>query len=145
MKTLLSERVAAYGMLLIVSLALVFHGLVLAGLVPADIVWGGGKKDPQQLLVLESVSVAINLLMWAVVAERVGWLKLGIHPRVVQGAWWLMVGLFLLNTVGNLLSVNSFEKAFFTPITLLLAVFSLRLALGSPAGKRSASAPQARG
>jgi hypothetical protein len=40
-----------------------------------------------------------------------------------------MFGTFALNTLGDLASENSFEKAFFTPITVLLAFFSLRLAL----------------
>ncbi|AYA36830.1 hypothetical protein D3Y59_07030 [Hymenobacter oligotrophus] len=144
MKTLLSERVAAYGILLITSLSVVFHLLVLARVVPSDIVWGGGQKDAQQLLVLESVSIAINLLIWAVVAVRVGWLKLAINATVIRVALWLMVGVFALNTVGNLFSTNRFEKAAFTPVTLLLALFSLRLALGSRLGKQPTTAAQAK-
>ncbi|KUG07248.1 hypothetical protein [Solirubrum puertoriconensis] len=131
MKILFPERVAAYGILLITGLSVGFHVLVLARVVPSEIVWGGGQKDPQQLLVLESVSITINLLIWMVVAVRVGLLKLKINATVIRGALWLMVGVFALNTVGNLFSTNSFEKAAFTPVTLLLALFSLRLVLGN--------------
>ena len=40
-----------------------FHLLVLAGVIPFDIVWGGNLKDKTQLYLMEGVSIAINLLM----------------------------------------------------------------------------------
>jgi hypothetical protein len=39
--------------------------------------------------------------------------------------------LFLANTAGNLASKNELEKRIFTPLTLVLALFSLRVAVGS--------------
>jgi hypothetical protein len=44
-----------------------------------------------------------------------------------------MAGLFFLNTIGNLLSNNQLEKILFTPLTTILFVFSLRLAIDKPA------------
>lgn len=38
---------------------------------------------------------------------------------------------FLLNTAGNAFSTNGLEKLLFTPFTLMLAFFSLVLALGT--------------
>jgi hypothetical protein len=40
-----------------------------------------------------------------------------------------MFVLFAINTVGNIFSNNELERLIFTPLTLLLAVFSLRLAI----------------
>jgi hypothetical protein len=55
----------------------------------------------------------------------------------------LMFLLFLVNTAGNLASTNQLEKQLFTPLTLLLALLSLRVAVSSarasnPSGKRPA-------
>ncbi|GAB2955904.1 hypothetical protein GCM10027048_22460 [Hymenobacter coalescens] len=129
MKHLLSERVATYGLLSILALVVGFHLLVMARVIPFAIVWGGRLPDESRMLAFETVSVLLNLLMLAVVGIRAGLLKLRVHCRLINGCLWGMAGIFLLNTAGNLLSANAFEKAVFTPLTLLLALFSLRLAL----------------
>ncbi|TGE18368.1 hypothetical protein [Hymenobacter elongatus] len=130
MKLLFSERLAATILLVIFALVVLFHGLVITGIIPFGIVWGGRLQTHSQMLVFETVSIALNALMFGVVAVWVGHWKAAVGAGVLRGALWLMAGLFLLNTVGNLLSTNAVEKAVFTPMTLLLALFSLRLALG---------------
>jgi hypothetical protein len=40
-----------------------------------------------------------------------------------------MVALFSVNTAGNLFAINDWERWIFTPLTFLLAIFSLRLAI----------------
>lgn len=77
----------------------------------------------------EMISIAINLIMLAVVAIHTGILKLRIKPLLIYIVLWCMGGLFLLNTIGNLLSINTFEKMVFTPLTLLLSICCFRLAL----------------
>jgi len=52
-----------------------------------------------------------------------GYVKIG---RVVM---WIMFVLFTANTIGNLFSLNELESIIFTPITLVLALQTLRLAL----------------
>ena len=56
-------------------------------------------------------------------------LKIKINPKVIQTALWIMVAFFIFNTIGNFLSVNEFEKLVFTPVTIILSLLSLRLAL----------------
>ncbi|WP_303311908.1 hypothetical protein [Hymenobacter sp. BT730] len=130
MKLLLTERFTAYALLLLIALTLMFHALIITGVIPFGIVWGGRMKDQAQMLTFETISVAINLVMLGVVAVKAGLLEVRIHPGLIKTALWIMFGLFLLNTLGNLLSKNEVEKMIFTPITLLLSLFSLRLALG---------------
>ncbi|MEN9442639.1 MAG: hypothetical protein RLZ33_2716 [Bacteroidota bacterium] len=43
-------------------------------------------------------------------------------------AFWLFFVLFSLNTLGNLFAETLTETLIFTPLTILLAVLSLRLA-----------------
>ncbi len=58
-----------------------------------------------------------------------GKLKLRIHRKTARVVAWMLFTLFLLNTLGNFFSKNSLETYLFTPITALLALFSLRIAL----------------
>jgi hypothetical protein len=131
MKTLITERLAANALLIILALVVGFHLLILLRVVPFEIVWGGRLKTEDQMLKFETVSIGLNLLMLAVVALKSGRLKLGIKPGVVHAILWMMFGLFLMNTLGNLFSNNQFEQLVFTPLTLLLAIFSWRLAVGT--------------
>jgi hypothetical protein len=128
-KKLISERVTANGLLVLLSLVVGFHLLVLTGVIPYQIVWGGRLNTQEQMLRFEVVSVLLNLLMLAVVGVKAGVLKWAIPPVIIKVGLWVMGGLFLANTVGNLFSTNEFEKLAFTPLTLLLALFSLRLAM----------------
>lgn len=135
MKKLLSERTATNSLLLILALVVVMHLLILAGIIPFAMVWGGRLQNEAQMLRFESVSVLVNFLMLAVVALRAGLLRVRLHPIVGRIMLGLMAGLFLLNTVGNLLSTNPLEKVVFTPLTLVLFLLSLRLAWYAPEKK----------
>jgi uncharacterized membrane protein len=85
------------------------------------------------MLQFETVSILMNLLMLGIVAARAGFFKSGANHLIIQIALYLMAGIFFLNTIGNLLSNNQLEKILFTPLTIILFVFSLRLAIGKPA------------
>lgn len=77
----------------------------------------------------ELVSITLNLLMLAIVLHKGGFVKERFSKRVIKTALWAMFALFIVNTVGNLLSVNEIEKLVFTPLTILLALFSFKLAI----------------
>ncbi len=66
--------------------------------------------------------------MLCIVAIQAKVIKLKIHPIVLKIALWLMVFIFAMNTIGNILSLNDMERYIFTPITLLLTIFSFILA-----------------
>ncbi|HEV7347923.1 hypothetical protein [Telluribacter sp.] len=128
MKTLITERFAINGVLALLTLILAFHVLVVLGVVPSGIVWGGRIQNSSQLYTMEAVSIAINLLLLAMVAIKGGLLRVNLPPLFFKIFFWTMFALFLLNTVGNLLAVATLETILFTPITLLLSVFCFRLA-----------------
>ncbi len=129
MLTIDTKQIASRGLLLILSLVILFHLLVIAGVIPFQVVWGGRLKDTSQMLVFESVSILLNLLMLTVVSIQAGLVKVTLNQRILKIAFWLMGILFFLNTIGNLVSLNQLERLVFTPLTFLLALFSLRLAL----------------
>ncbi|HYK57411.1 MAG TPA: hypothetical protein VEV15_13165 [Flavisolibacter sp.] len=129
MNKILTDKLAAYSLLTILSLVILFHLLVVVGVIPYNIVWGGRLKDKAELFQFEMVSIGTNLLMLLVVLVKAKILKVALHPKLLTIALWLMFALFILNTLGNLLSVNEWEKMIFTPLTLILALLCLKLAL----------------
>lgn len=129
MKKLTSERLAANGIMIILSAIVVFHLLIMAGIIPYEIVWGGRLKNQNEMLQFESVSIALNLIMLAVTAIKTGLLKVDLKPVMLKITFWFMTVLFILNTIGNLFATSTFETLIFTPITFMLAVFCFRLAI----------------
>ncbi|WP_247232893.1 hypothetical protein [Telluribacter sp. SYSU D00476] len=132
MKDLITERFALNGLLTIISLTIVFHVLVVLGVIPFEIVWGGRLQDRSQMLAFEIVSLGINLFMLAIICVRAGIVRINVHPMLTRVIFWAMFGLFLLNTVGNIFSNNSLERLIFTPLTLILSIFCFRVAVGKP-------------
>src|SRR5687767_5019068 len=131
MKKLISERFAANGIMFILSGIVIFHFLIIAGIIPFEIVWGGRLKNQTEMLQFESISIALNLVMLTLVAIKIGLLKINLKPNFLKVSFWLMAVLFALNTLGNLLAVNTLETLIFTPLTFILAVFSFRLAIST--------------
>ncbi|MBK6263741.1 hypothetical protein JKA74_01735 [Marivirga sp. S37H4] len=130
-----TKNISIYGLIIIFSLTIIFHLLVIVGVVPYEIVWGGRLTNHSQMLIFESVSITINLLMLWVVVSYAGFLRRKLNLKWLKVAFWVMFFLFSLNTIGNLNSSNQTEKMIFTPVTVLLAVFCLRLALSKRSGE----------
>jgi hypothetical protein len=106
-----------------------FHILVVTGIIPYQIVWGGRLENFSQMLSFEAVSISLNLLMITIVALYANFPKWRINQVVIRIGLWVMFVLFFINTIGNLFSNNELEKLIFTPVTLVLSLFSLRLAI----------------
>ncbi len=125
----LSYRLAINTMVTLLSLVLLFHVLVMTGMIPYEIVWAGKLKTQRDMLRFESISIVINLFLLMVVCVKAGYLKIRVARAVLNVILWLFVCLFGLNTVGNLFAETNFEKVAFTPLTLLFAVLLARIAL----------------
>ncbi|NTS41176.1 hypothetical protein HRG84_09705 [Flavisolibacter sp. BT320] len=132
MKTTLSEQIARYGILFILAPMVVFHILVLTGVVPYTIVWGGRLTSKAEMIQFELISIASLVLMLFVVLLHAGLVRISLRPLFFKIAFWVMAGLFLLNTIGNMESLNETERLIFTPVTFLLFLFSLRLVFSAP-------------
>lgn len=123
------KRLATVGMIVIFSLIMIFHLLVLLGFIPYDIVWGGKLESEEQMMQFELVSLLLNAAFLFTLISYSNKSKKKIKPKIYKIVFWLMFILFSLNTLGNLLSETTLETIIFTPLTIILAVFSLRLAL----------------
>lgn len=129
LKNFITRRIAGNGLIVILSLVIFFHLLVLSGIVPYDIVWGGRLANRDQMIVFEIVSITINALMLATAFIEMGYWKLNVSKKILRIILWIMGVVFFVNTTGNILSLNDIETIIFTPLTFVLAIFSFRLAL----------------
>jgi hypothetical protein len=123
------KEIAQFGSLIIYSLSIVFHLLVLTKIIPYKMVWGGRLKSDTDMYKFEAVSLMVNLLFLFVLLVQSNYVALSIPSNILTYAFWGMAALFLLNTAGNLLSKNRMEQMIFTPITILLTLFSVVLAM----------------
>lgn len=116
------QTIAIRTILLLLFLQAVMHVLVIAGALPQDMVWGGRQQTREDLLKMEMLALAINLVMLFFALVRAAWLPIRMSTAAHKVVFWLMTVIFLLNTVGNSLSLNPIERYVFTPVALILAV-----------------------
>lgn len=122
---------AQFGLLILLSLLLLLHLIILLKIIPYNIIWGGRLKSNNEMYCFEIFSVLINTLFIIVILTQAGFIKVNISNNLITYALWFMTGLFLLNTFGNAISKNKIERLLFTPITILLFLFSFVLALAN--------------
>lgn len=124
-----SVQAASIIALSIMGTVVVFHTLIIADVLPRTIVWGGQLSDPAQIVRMEVVSILIIIVAAAVFVLRWRSIASGEPSLIWTIAIWVLVVLFGLNTIGNLFAKTKFERAVMTPLTLILALLALRLAL----------------
>jgi len=130
-KRLIPLRLAARTMLAALAALAVFHLLLMTGAVPATVAWGGRADASQEAFVMiELAALAVLAVFALVTAGRAGWLPARGRTGTFRAGAGFMTVYFALNTLGNLAAVSQLEKAVFTPLTVVLTVLSLRLALG---------------
>lgn len=119
---------ATIAILLLVTL---FNLLVMLGIVPYNIVWGGRLQNTEEMIAFELVSIIINLLIIFIVLLKAG----RVLPSASKLAYvlaWLLPIIYFFGILGNLASTSAIERALFVPVTLLLFTFTLRIALEKP-------------
>jgi hypothetical protein len=123
------KEAAQTGLIIILSLLLLFHLLVLFKIIPYKIVWGSRLNTDADMYRFEIVSLILNVIFLVIILIKAKLLAINLPGLLINILLWAMVALFLLNTVGNLQSKNKTEKIIFTPITILLLILSILLAL----------------
>ena len=130
MKKLISAKLAGNILLIFFLLMAIFHLLVLLGIVPSDIIWGGQMNDSNSnMVVLEIVALVALLFFAIVISMKIGYIKVDQSAKSINLAIWMIFAYFVLNTLGNLASSVTIENMIFAPITILLALLTLRLAI----------------
>lgn len=115
-------------MIVLFGLFILFHILVMLGIVPTEILWGGQLTESSSILVYEGIAILLLAVFALIIAMKVGHIKTKRKIFVDIGVWIIVV-YFALNTLGNLAAVSTLEKLIFTPLTVLFTLLGLRLAL----------------
>lgn len=129
MLDLLSVQITVLAAVVLAGFFSVFHVLVIVGVVPGTIVWGGRLSERRHVVWAEVASILLLSATALVFFLNGQSLATGERGVVLTVATWVLVVLFGLNTVGNLFAKTALERFAFTPITLVLTLLALRLAL----------------
>jgi hypothetical protein len=103
------------------AIAIGFHLLVLLGVIPYEIAWGGRLTSVSEMVVFELLSIAINLLFLFLVLQKANWIKRRWSEKKISLGLWIFFFLFLLNTIGNLFAVTAFERSL-SMVTFVISV-----------------------
>ena len=128
MKKIFSKEIAGIILLITFGLLFIFQGLILLNIIPHNIVWGG-QLNEENYKEISLFSIIIICLFMAIIAIKMKFIKSNILDKLgTIGAWIIFIYL-ILNTVGNIASASSVESIIFTPITIIMSIFALVLAL----------------
>jgi hypothetical protein len=130
MKKLLSAKLAGRILIGAFILMLIMHVLVLTGVMPSILIWGGQvAADGSNLLQLEIVAISLTLIFTGIAAGKMKQLKTGQSNRWINIGVWIVFAYLVLNTLGNFASGVSLETLVFGPLTIIMAFCALRLAI----------------
>ena len=118
-------RVACLSLIILPSLLLVFHALIIADVLPRNIVWGGRLTD-QNLLPLEALAVALNLLLMTTGAVAGQFIRSKSAALLVDWTKWFLFYFVVFNSIAGPFSATTFE-VWLTPITVLYALCLYRI------------------
>lgn len=128
MRKLISAKKASNLLLIVLGLLIVFHLLVIAGLVPSTIVWGN-QIEEASILPLELIAIVITISFGLFILIKMRYLADNRPSKVVNIGLWIIAIFLLGNSIANLLSSVSAENFVFAPIAILMGLLTIRLAL----------------
>ncbi|GKT11315.1 MAG: hypothetical protein ISEC1_P0278 [Thiomicrorhabdus sp.] len=125
----INVNIAANAMIILNLCLVMFDVLIMVGIVPYNIVWGGRFENISEMYVFEMTSIVLSLAIAAVIGIKAGYIKPYISKKGVTMIMWSLVMFFSLNTLGNIASTNPLETILFTPITVIATILCYRLAI----------------
>lgn len=116
---------------IVLGLLAVFQIALASGAPLGEYAWGGTARIlPPKLRVGSIVSVLIYAVIAWILLERVGVTRVLGNGIAVHIAAWVVFAFFVLGTLMNLVSRSKRERYTMTPVTIILAVLTLVVALG---------------
>lgn len=114
---------------IVLALLAVFQLALIGGAPWGSFAWGGKERVlSRRLRIGSGFSIVIYVLIAAIVLDRAG--VIDVLPDVVSTVGiWIVFAYFCLGTVLNAISRSKPERYTMTPVTVVLAVLSLLVAL----------------
>ena len=115
-------------LLAVTILSLIFHLLIIIGVIPYALTWGGKLESTKEMLVFETISIVINLFFLHTLLQKGSYIRSTYSKKYIRIILWVFFILFILNTAGNIQAITTFEKCL-TIVTGLNAVLLLMILL----------------
>ena len=123
-------KLAGNVLLILMFLLLLFHVLIMLQILPSDIAWGGQLENSSpDRITFEIIALSITVLFMLIIAAKTGYINHGKLKKPVNICMWIVVAYFALNSLANFISEVPFENFFFGPLTVLMTLLALRLAV----------------
>jgi hypothetical protein len=130
LRKVLSVRLAGGIAIGLLALLAIVHVLVLSHVIPYEMVWAGRISNESSLIAYETIALVVTLIFLGIVIMRSGYVIADKFKKVSAIGIWVVFAYFVLNAVGNFTSGVSAENFLFGPLTVVLALLSLRVAIG---------------
>ncbi|GAA5038353.1 hypothetical protein ACFQRL_01515 [Microbacterium fluvii] len=120
----------ALALTVMLALLAVFQLALALGAPLGRFAWGGGHRVlPARLRIGSAVSIVIYALIDLIAWDRVG--AVDVFPAPFsEVAMWVIFAYFVIGIVMNAISPSKPERAVMVPVSVVLSVLSLLIALG---------------
>ena len=81
------------------------------------------------MVTMETIALIVTLIFILIIAAKTGLIKTRKFGKLIQVSVWIIFVYFILNTIGNIASGDPVEKWIFAPVTVILTLCALRLAI----------------
>ncbi|HET8928076.1 MAG TPA: hypothetical protein VFN24_09670 [Microbacterium sp.] len=120
----------ALALTVVLALLAVFQLALILGAPIGRLAWGGRERVlPARLRVMSAVAIIVYAIIDLIAWDRVGAIDL-LPPPVSEIAMWVVFAYFALSILMNAVSPSRPERWTMVPVSLVLAVLSLLIAMG---------------
>lgn len=122
-------RIAVRTMMTLLTGIIIYHLLIISGIISYEATWGGRLETKAQMYRFEGISIGMNLFLLLIVAIKGKYIN-AIRPgKLINILLGVFAVLFAFNTIGNILSNNIWEAIIFTPLTLVFSILCYRMTI----------------
>lgn len=121
----MKKIVAIKIILSILSLLAFLHVLILWGIIPYQLVWGGRLNTYEEMLTFETISLMTTVFMIFIFTIKHKNLVKSKTNKFIDILIWCFAAYFGVNTLGNLFSKTGTEMVLGSIISLCLCVFCI--------------------
>ena len=135
-----TPRIAGNAATALYALTIILQLLLAFGILPITMAWGG--REPvltTNLRIASLASAALLLFFIYVIRRRAGLVRDASITPIIKVLSWLVTAFSALNFLGILASLSNGEKILFGPISFLLLVACILVALSKSAQQSTAS------
>jgi hypothetical protein len=122
-------NIAAISLVATLAILAAFQVSLAAGAPLGRLAWGGQHRIlPTRMRIGSIASIAVYAMIALLALDRTGLIDL-LPELVSRVGMWVVFGYLVLSIIPNLLSKSRLERAVMVPVTALLGVLSLLVAL----------------